>query len=288
VPLPDGYAFKSYPLKILLDPDEGPGDGSRTMLAQSSGVAVQGVVDIGGRRTLVRYTGVNLRTGAIDFTSRNVEIDVNGDGVINTAWDSPEVSAANGEAAVWKVGTHHVSTTQVDAVAGTFVMRDRPASDYTRIELTAGAPVADFAFVDFDGKPRKLSDYRGTFLLLDFWGTWCGPCVAEFPNLKKAYDTYRAKGLEILGMDREEWEGTAVAPVLEKARALVAEKGVTWPQARADSIKPTIERFHIVPYPTYVLLDREGRIVSWGGKGQLPLRGPDLMTTLEKVLRQGR
>jgi thiol-disulfide isomerase/thioredoxin len=283
VPLPEGYFFASYPVAIMVRQMEG-----RVMLAQSSGVAAQGMVDIAGQKTLVRYSGVNLRTGSVDPASRDVEVDGNGDGVIDTAWESPEVCRAKGMSPVFRVGRRYVSTTKVDLATGTVVMRDHPASDYERIELTVGERVPDFAFVDFDGKPRKLSDFRGKFLLLDFWGTWCGPCVAEFPNLKQAYETYHEKGFEILGMDNEQWEGDAVGPVIERARALVAEKRATWPQARADSIKPTIERFHIVPYPTYVLLDRDGRIVSWEAVGQPPLRGPDLMTTLEKVLGKGR
>ena len=135
-----------------------------------------------------------------------------------------------------------------------------------------------------NGKTVKLSDFRGKHLLLDFWGSWCGPCISRFPDLKTIYAKYRARGFEILGMDKENWEGEASAPAVEKARAVILEKALPWPQSRPDSVKSVIDRFRIVPYPTYVLLDPQGKVVSWGAKGQLPLDGPALATTLDKVL----
>jgi len=284
VPLPAGYAHAFYPLVMKVRPPQPGQANAMPTLLQSSGVAAQGVVDIDGRKTIVRYTKVNLRTGAIDAMSGWLEVDCNGDGAIDTIWYSPENSFSEGAAVVFRVGSRYVSTTSVDASTRIIVMRTHPASDYQRIELQISASIPDFAFVDFDGKPRKLSDFRGKYLMLDFWGSWCGPCISRFPALKDVYAKYRTRGFEILGMDKENWEGDQVAPVIEKAKAVISEKALAWPQARPDSVKTVIDRFHIVPYPTYVLLDKDGRVVSWGQKGQLPLDGPELATTLEKVL----
>ena len=140
-----------------------------------------------------------------------------------------------------------------------------------------GAELPDFTFVDFAGKTRRLSDFRGKYVLLDFWGTWCGPCVGEIPHLKEAYDKYRDRGFEILGMDREMDEKKTV----EIVRQFLSEKGATWTEATTESIKDLVEkRFRIMAYPTTILLDPKGRIIDLGGG----LRGKGLLTALDKIL----
>jgi thiol-disulfide isomerase/thioredoxin len=274
VPL-SGVMFKTYPVRLGFAP--GRNDSKEPMLMQSLFALARGNVDIDGRSTLVQYTVAG--SGDIDPTVGNLGIDSNGDGKIESPLiGSPEALMVRKESVVFRVGKRYVSTKSVDVKTGAITLRSHPPSDYIRIELTLGAEVPDFTFTDFEGRSRKLSDFRGKYVLLDFWGTWCGPCIAEIPHLKEAYEKYRERGFEILGMDREMDPNQTV----DNVKKFLADKGVTWTQATSDSIKDLVtKRFRIAAYPTSVLLDPQGKILKLG------LRGEGIVTTLDAILPNG-
>jgi len=140
----------------------------------------------------------------------------------------------------------------------------------------AGVPVADFTFLDFDGRARSLSDYRGRYVLLDFWGVWCPNCRAEVPYLKAAYAQFQSRGLEIIGMDYEK-----TASVQEVRQYLVAN-GIAWTFARADSVRDVIRnQFQIDGFPTQMLVDPNGVLVPASSSS---LRGERLIKTLDRIL----
>lgn len=116
----------------------------------------------------------------------------------------------------------------------------------------------ELAFTALDGRPVDLRDYRGKVVLLDFWATWCRPCVAEMPRVQRLYETYQARGFEIVGisLDRRRDEG--------KLRQFLAERGISWPQHfHGDSTgHPVATRFGVTALPHMLLLDREGRIAE--------------------------
>ncbi len=154
-------------------------------------------------------TRVQLIANARDFTVNPAKsyqyVDCDGNGELDMDMTSWEMGYGSGEPVVFHLqrGDRYVSIAHVDPAAKTIALASRTAADYERIELRLGSTMPDFAFTAMDGSKRHLSDFRGKHLLIDFWGTWCGPCVGEIPFLKKAYDTYKDKGFEILGMDNE-------------------------------------------------------------------------------------
>jgi peroxiredoxin len=269
--------YKTYPVRLRhRKPDEKLEKEGMRYLSHSLETFATGTVDIQGRKTLVQYQ-VNSKDGTVSGRDGYSGMDSDGDGKIDNSFVSSESAYAKNETVIFRVGEHYLSTKLVDSEKNIFVLKEHPASDYKRIELRLGADIPDFNFTDFAGKTRKLSDYRGKYVLLEFWGTWCGPCVGEVPNFKKAYEKYQARGFEILGMDQDK--------ELDSVKKFIAEQGITWTNATTESINELIEqRFRIVAFPTTILLDPQGKIISLGRKDQMPLRGEELMGTLEKLM----
>ncbi len=136
--------------------------------------------------------------------------------------------------------------------------------------LSEGMEVPEFSFTDFEGRERRLSEFRGKYLLLDFWATWCKPCLAEIPYLKGLYAEYHSRGFEILGMDSETLgqENSEVDPQFakdtdERARQIIRTHRILWTQATAETAVPVAVRvFGVQSLPAKILLDREGKILA--------------------------
>jgi peroxiredoxin len=122
--------------------------------------------------------------------------------------------------------------------------------------LSVGHEAPDFTVNGFDGKPVKLSDYKGKYVMLDFWASWCPPCRQENPNLVRLYNQYKGKGLNILGIsldvDKAAWQ-----------QAIQADK-LTWQHA-SDLQKfdgPTERLYHIEAIPSNFVIDPQGKIIA--------------------------
>jgi thiol-disulfide isomerase/thioredoxin len=138
--------------------------------------------------------------------------------------------------------------------------------------LKPGALFPVFAEQDLDGKPLKLDAYRGHYVMVDFWATWCPPCVAEFPNVIAAYQKYHSKGFEIIGISLDEDRAA-----LEN---FIKVKGVAWPQFFDGKgwENKLARRYGVVSIPGSYLIGPDGKIVSVG------LRGPELDEQLASLL----
>lgn len=140
-----------------------------------------------------------------------------------------------------------------------------------------GDRTPDFAFNDFAGKQHYLSEYSGHYLLLDFWATWCRPCLKEVPILKQAENLYGDRGLIILGLNSDE--------KVEKARAFLVKKQVSWPQSVPRSTRQIVNgELEVKWYPTMILLDPQRRIVFVSGNGNKIFKGMKLLRKLDEVL----
>jgi thiol-disulfide isomerase/thioredoxin len=266
--------FQSYPIFVQyykdVQMDEMTAD--ERLVLQSKGAFATGQVDIQGRKTLVQY-GFNPQSKKISATSGSFGVDIDGDGKIVVDRFSPESADAEDEAVVFHVGDTYVSTRRVDIEKNQITMRAHPASDYKRVTLQIGTEVPDFTFTDFNNKKRRLSEFRGKYVLLDFWALWCPPCRRELPYQKEAYSRFQARGFEILGMNNDD----NPAPI----KALLKKNGMTWPQAQLESIRDLEISYRIHLFPTSLLIGPDGKVIILD---QHKMRGEDLLKTLDKLL----
>lgn len=124
-----------------------------------------------------------------------------------------------------------------------------------------------------DGKKISISDFKGKYLLVDFWASWCGPCRQENPNVVNAYEQYKGKNFEILGVsldkDKDAWQ------------LAIATDKLSWPQM--SDLKywesDAVSAYQIEGIPFNVLLDPKGKVIATN------LRGPLLQAKLKEVLK---
>jgi peroxiredoxin len=144
---------------------------------------------------------------------------------------------------------------------------ERVAAELARLDRV-GQPAPALDARDLDGKPVRLADLKGKVVLLDFWATWCAPCLEELPRLRALYDAYHAKGFEIVGVSLDE----TAPPVAEFAR----DRKLPWPQLHnATSGADLVGAYGVSSIPATVLVGPDGRIL------RLDARGPALEAALK-------
>lgn len=119
---------------------------------------------------------------------------------------------------------------------------------------TRAEEIWEFALPDLSGNIIRLSDFKGTVVLLNFWATWCPPCREEMPSLEEVFQTNKDKGFVVLGISRDEKGKEAVGPFMK-------EYGLTFP-VLLDPELQVFNQYFVRGIPVTYLLDRQGRVAG--------------------------
>jgi peroxiredoxin len=139
-------------------------------------------------------------------------------------------------------------------------------------ESWVGKTVPELVMPDINGREVSISSFRGKYLLIDFWASWCGPCRMENPNVVNAYNEFKGKNFTILGVsldkDKESW------------KKAIAQDHLSWPQM--SDLKywnsQAVETFGFQGIPFNVLVDPSGKVIAQ------ELRGEELDAKLKQIL----
>lgn len=124
--------------------------------------------------------------------------------------------------------------------------------------VSIGKQAPDFSLKSDKSEVISLSKYKGKYLLVDFWASWCRPCRAEIPNVKKIYEDYKAKGLEVLSVSTDTDEKAWLKAV--------DQEQMPWAQVR--DTKSVSKAYNITYIPMIFLMDSNGKIIDKGLHGE--------------------
>ena len=137
-----------------------------------------------------------------------------------------------------------------------------------------GQKAIDFHVTDLNGAELSLEKYRNKVVLLDFWAVWCGPCLAEIPNVKRVYEKYKDRNFQIIGINLDRNRS--------RLQDYLNKEGITWPQFFDGKgwKNKVAEMYRVNSIPSMYLIDGNGVV------RKANLRGPALESAIGELIRK--
>ena len=147
--------------------------------------------------------------------------------------------------------------------------------------IAQGHAFPSLTFTSLSGKPVNLDDYKGKVVLIDFWATWCSPCVRSMPDLIATYKEYHDQGFEIIGINMDQYKANLLK--------YLQDNEVTWSQY-FDGLgwdNKLAKRFGVRGIPHIVLINKNGAVHfnTNYNKNIFPLHGDDLKQAIAELLQ---
>lgn len=188
---------------------------------------------------------------------------------------------------VWMIGLVCSMWLAVSHPLPALAMGTRPGSDMEETQIDEHpSPVAipDISFNDQLGKEYYLSQYRGYVVMLNFWATWCPPCVREMPALDRLQGRYGYKGLAVISVAQD--RGTQEKSAQQVVTQFYNQYGVRYLGIYYNQDAASYSNLHIPGLPTTLLIDRHGRERA-RIRGAIDWESPAFIKKLEDLLNSG-
>lgn len=276
--VPVKFGGQERPLGIKMyrfDKNDPRRAGFKSVMFYYRDFGLAGKVTLNGKTYTAMVGDETARGDFVGSSDARFSIDLNDDG----KFDSRSESFATTEP--FNIGgtTYELAGLKPGGVTFQIVKSEKTVAEKkVPVAVKPGAKVTAFEEKTTDGKIIRFpEDYKGKLVMLDFWATWCGPCVAEVPNLSKVHRELQARGFEVLGVSLDSEQ------TLPRLKQFTEEKGMTWPQiADGKGWEAKLAGLYGVrAIPACFLVDgTTGQLVATANE----LRGESLRPTVERAL----
>jgi thiol-disulfide isomerase/thioredoxin len=214
-----------------------------------SEIEKQGELDTGGKE---RYAGMALKVKGAEYTREYLERELtNGTYSKEMLRQLGELYTANN----WQIAGFEAIKERSDSIG-------RENAKKMVLNMLGDDKAIDFTLTDLKGNAVRLSGFKGKTVVIDFWATWCGPCLASFPKMQQLVEKYKGKDVEFLFINT--WENAEKKTIQSKVEKLLKEKKYSF-NVLYDFEDKVVSQYKVEGIPTKFVISKEGKVIWANG-----------------------